>query len=197
MESIEVRIYQDDVYEEVAKATDYTGSKLSDQDEGARDRILAGDEDLADLGRMWDEAVLATNESLKEMLVSGATRRVMDAIAVSSGTENEAEDSQSQRESVQAGESNPVIDVDSPGIAEIAGRIAYVAEIEVSKSFDKALTASVESSLRSFFISMIIGEWFKFANKSEAADYFATSAEMMQAAERMLYSRKKPKRPAN
>lgn len=177
MESIEVRIYQDDVYEEVAKATDYTGSKLSDQDEGARDRILAGDEDLADLGRMWDEAVLATNESLKEMLVSGTTRRVMDAIAVSSGIETGT--------------------VDSPGIAEIAGRIAYVAEIEVSKSFDKALTASVESSLRSFFISMIIGEWFKFANKSEAADYFATGAEMMQAAERMLYSRKKPKRPAN
>lgn len=174
MESIEVRIYQDDVYEEVAKATDYTGSKLSDEDEGARDRILAGDEDLADLGRMWDEAALATNESLKEMLVSGSTRRVMDAIAVSSdGT------------------------LDSPGIGEIAGRIAYVAEIEVSKSFDKALTASVESSLRSFFISMIIGEWFKFANKSEAADYFATGAEMMQAAERMLYSRKKPKRPAN
>ena len=33
METITVQIFKDDVYEEVAKATDYTGAKLIDGDE--------------------------------------------------------------------------------------------------------------------------------------------------------------------
>lgn len=154
METITIQIFQDDVYEEVAKATDYTGSKLMDGDEGARDRILAADDDLTALGRFWEESVLATNENLKEMLVSGRTKG-------------------------------------------IKGRTGYEAEIEVSKSFDKALSASVESTLRSFFIASIIGQWFKFANKGEAKDYFTQGAEMMETAERLLYSRRKPTRPTD
>ena len=70
METITIQIFQADVYAEVAKATDYTGSKLIDGDENARDRILAADDDLAELGRFWEESVLATNENFKEMLVS-------------------------------------------------------------------------------------------------------------------------------
>lgn len=77
METITVQIFKDDVYEEVAKATDYTGAKLIDGDEGARDRILATDSDLSDLGRFWEESVLATNERLKEMLVSGTTKQIL------------------------------------------------------------------------------------------------------------------------
>lgn len=145
---------RDEVYEEVAKATDYTGSKLIDGDETARDRILAADDDLAELGRFWEESVLAVNENFKEMLISGSTQDVGD-------------------------KSKP----------------AYVAKIEVSKSFDKALTASVQSTLRSYFIASIIGQWFKFANKGEAADYFTQAAEMLETAERFLYSRRKPTRP--
>ena len=64
METITIQIFQDDVYEEVAKATDYTGSKLIDSDDTARDRILAADDDLAELSRFWVEAALATNENL-------------------------------------------------------------------------------------------------------------------------------------
>ena len=154
METITIQIFQDDVYEEVAKATDYTGSKLIDGDDGARDRILAADDDLAELGRFWEESVLATNENLKEMLVSGKTLQ----------TEQ---------------------------------RTGYGAVIEVSKSFDKALTASVQSTLRSFFIASIIGQWFKFANKGEANDYFVQATEMMETAERLLYSRRKPTRPTD
>ena len=155
METITIEVLQEDVYEEVAKATDYTGSKLIDGDEGARDRILAADDDLAELGRFWEESVLATNENLKEMLVSGSTKQMADK------------------------------------------RVVYEALIEVSKSFDKVLTASVQSTLRSFFIASIIGQWFKFANKGEANDYFAQAADMMEAAERLLYSRKKPTRPTD
>ena len=151
METIEIHIFWDEVYEEVAKATDYTGSKLMDGDETARDRILAADEDLAELGRFWDEAVLAVIENFKEMLISGATQN----------------------------DSRP----------------SYVSRLEVSKSFDKALTASVESTIRSFFIASIIGQWFKFANKGELEEYFSQAAEMLATAERLLYSRRKPTKP--
>ncbi len=155
METINIKIERADVYGEVAKATDYTGSKLMDSDETARDRILATDEDMETLSRFWDESVLSVNESLKEMLVNGASK------------------------------------------TDDKGSTAYVAEIEVSKSFDKKLTASVESTLRSYFIAFIIGEWFKFANKSESADYFAQAVELITAAERLLYSRRKPTLPTD
>lgn len=180
METITIQIFQEDVYEEVAKATDYTGSKLIDGDESARDRILAADDDLAELGRFWEESVLATNENLKEMLVSGRTKRItptLDPIF-------------------------PIQPADKPATqAEIAiptlGKVGYEAVIEVSKSFDKVLTASVQSTLRSFFIASIIGQWFKFTNKGEAKDYFSQAADMMETAERLLYSRKKPTRPTD
>lgn len=181
METITIQIFQDEVYEEVAKATDYTGSKLIDGDEGARDRILAADDDLAELGRFWEESVLATNENFKEMLVSGKTKRITTTVAPVYPAGGEL-----SKPSAQAG----------TAIGSIR-KIGYEAVIEVSKSFDKALTASVQSTLRSFFIASIIGQWFKFANKGEANDYFTQGADMMETAERLLYSRKKPTRPTD
>ncbi len=148
METITINIGQRDVFEEVQKATDYTGTKLADGDADVRDRILAGDEDLQTLDRFWDEAVLTVNERLKSMVVAFGSREG-----------------------------------------------SYVATLEVSKAFDKTLTGSVEKTLRSFFIAFIIGEWFKFANKEEAKDYFAQGAELILTAERLLYSRKKPAVP--
>lgn len=156
METITIKVFKDDVYEEVAKATDYTGAKLIDGDEKARDRILATDNELSDLGRFWEESVLATNERLKEMVVSGTTKEV-------------EEDEEK--------------------------KTAYVAVLEVSMSFDKELTPNVQSALRNFFITSIIGQWFKFANKGEATDYFTQASDMMNGAERLLYSRKRPTRP--
>ena len=179
METITVHVFQSEVYDEVAKATDYTGSKLIDSDENARERILAADDDLAVLSRFWDEAVLATNENLKEMLISGSTKQIKEVDFPESGT---------------VGDLQPIADI-TPG--PVLRRLGYEALIEVSKSFDKALTASVESTLRSFFIATIIGQWFKFANKQEAADYFAQAGEFMTAAERLLYSRRKPTVPTN
>lgn len=170
METITIQIFQDDVYKEVAKATDYTGSKLIDGDEGARDRILAADEDLAELGRFWEESVLAANESLKEMLVTGGTAYITPTL-------------------------NPITPQGVTSVTPTLGEKGYRAEIGVSKSFDKALTASVQSTLRSFFIASIIGQWFKFANKGEAQDYLIQASEMMIAAERLLYSRRRPTRP--
>ena len=148
METIAVQVNKKGVYEEVAKATDYTGSKLLDGDERARDRILATDEDLAEIGRFWDEAMLVVNERLKTMLVSG----------------------------ISVGDS-------------------YKATIEVSKAFDKELTGSVESTLQNFFITSIIGQWFRYTNKAEADGYLKQSIDFLDAVERLLYSRKRPKVP--
>lgn len=159
METITIKILQDDVYDEVAKATDYTGSKLLDEDAKARNRILATDANLTDLERMWEETALSVNENFKELLVSGMTTEIQQS-----------------------------------GSKTTTG---YEAVLEVSKSFDKTLTASVESTLRSFFIASIIGQWFKFANKGEAKDYIVQAATMIEAVERLLYSRRKPTRPTD
>lgn len=157
METITIRISQAEVYDEVAKATDYTGSKLPGSDVGARDRILAADDDLAALERFWEEAMLAINENLKEMLISGQS-------SILSGS---------------------------------GGKRGYEAVIGVSKSFDKALKDSVQLTLRSVFIAAIIGEWFKFANKGEAADYVEQAARHLESAKRLLYSRLRPRRPTD
>lgn len=188
METITIQVIRDDVYEEVAKATDYTGSKLIDGDEGARDRILAADDDLAELSRFWEESVLAVNEDLKEMLVSGRTKTI-DLSAV------EVEPLQPGIGTITPSDIAKVATSAKPSVT--VGKTGYEAVIEVSKSFDKVLTSSVQSTLRSFFIASIIGQWFKFANKEEANDYFTQAADMLATAERLLYSRRKPTRPTD
>ncbi len=182
METITINVFKDDVYEEVAKATDYTGAKLIDGDEKARDRILATDSELSDLGRFWEESVLATNERLKQMLISGTTKLVSVEASISS-------------ENVKATSEQAVLP--PVPIIPVLMKTAYVAVLEVSKAFDKGLTDNVQSALRNFFIMSIIGQWFKFANKGEASDYFTQAGEMMDGAERLLYSRKKPTRPSD
>ncbi|CDA43760.1 putative uncharacterized protein [Prevotella sp. CAG:5226] len=180
METITVQIFKDDVYEEVAKATDYTGAKLIDGDEGARDRILATDSDLSDLGRFWEESVLATNERLKEMLVSGTTKQILVTTT-----------------SIPPILQPKDVEAQSSVVPPIVTRTGYEAVLEVSKSFDKGLKDNVQSALRNFFIASIIAQWFKLANKNEAADYFNQAGEMMDGAERLLYSRKRPPRPSD
>lgn len=155
MPTITINVAQNEVYDEVAKATDYTGTKLLDTDSGARDRIRAVDENLKDLTRFWDESVSTVNERFKQLLVSGTS-------ASTSG-----------------------------------GNSTYNMEVEISKSFDTALTKSVESNIKSFFIMSIIGQWFKFANKNEANDYLLQAEELLTAAERLIYSRKRPSLPTD
>ena len=147
-----VEINQREVYEEVAKATDYTGSKMTGEDSGARERILATDEVLGDLGRFWDDSVLAVNEKFKDMLVS-----------------SQEKDEQGDKK--------------------------HQFTFEVSANFDETLVDSIQQSIKNFFILSIIAQWFKYTNKKESQDYFNQSAEMITAAERLLYSRKKPSIP--
>lgn len=72
----------------------------------------------------------------------------------------------------------------------------YNVELELSSSFDENLKGSIESSLFSFFVAMIVSKWYKFTNKSEA-DMFATDAlGMIEDVMKKIYYRKKPKRVA-
>lgn len=72
----------------------------------------------------------------------------------------------------------------------------YKVTLHVSKSYDTILNASVQSALKSYFISAIVGRWYKFANKGEAESYLNDAAVMMDGALRKLYSRKRPTRPS-
>lgn len=152
MQRITISILREDVYSEVSKATDYTGTKLEGltEDDDVRERILITDEDLRSMSRAWEDCVLSVNEELKEMLVSYAN--------------NEE---------------------------------GYKATLDVSEAFDPVLCDSVESCIRGFFISWMTGQWFVYSNKGESEGRLAQAVEYMGAAERMLYSRRKPKRPVN
>ena len=152
MQTVSITVKRNYVLEEVAKATDYTGSKLMGSDAGALNRILATDEDLAELGILWDEAAMAIDETFKEQIIS-------------------------------------------PGTNSEALNDDYHATMMMSEGFDISLIPTLESILRSFFITSVIAGWFKYTNKEEAADYYAKGAEYLKAAERIVYYRKRPNRP--
>ncbi len=71
----------------------------------------------------------------------------------------------------------------------------YRVKLEVSRNFDKGLTPSVESSLRSYFIQSIVGRWFRFVNKQETGDCAAEAGAMIEDVLRKLYSRRRPVSP--
>lgn len=64
---IELIINQQDVYEEVAQTTSYTGAKM-DADPKAYERIFATDADRSQLRRFWTESCSAVCEKLKKFL---------------------------------------------------------------------------------------------------------------------------------
>lgn len=149
METITIKIDQSEVYEEVAKATDYTWSKLEGASGELRDRILAADADLAEMGRFWDEGLTAIKEALKEMVAGGQMRQSV-----------------------------------------------YELELEVSNSYNQGLNGAVAGAMRSFMVMWMVGQWFRYSNKGEAGQYIEEARGYLLGAERMLYSRKKPRKPS-
>lgn len=65
---ITLRINKEDVYEEVARTTEYTGAKMDD--EHAYEVISTTEEDKAILDRFWNECKNTVTNSLKKVLVS-------------------------------------------------------------------------------------------------------------------------------
>ncbi|MDO4165550.1 MAG: hypothetical protein Q4D56_14390 [Bacteroides sp.] len=70
MIEIALTVNKDEVYEEVAQTTSYTGAKMDD--EHAYDRIFTTDEDQTMLERFWNECKNTVCNSLKKVLDSEA-----------------------------------------------------------------------------------------------------------------------------
>lgn len=70
MATIILSVNKEAIWQEVAKATNYSGDKTTEADDKAYDRIVITDEDTKSLQRFWDEAVAVANEHLEEMLIT-------------------------------------------------------------------------------------------------------------------------------
>lgn len=178
MRTITIRVYKDEVLNEVAKCADYTGAKmLTAEDSNARERIMATDADLEDMERYWEECVSQANEGLKEMLLNGTSGEL--PVFDSAETEEKIKPSE---EFIYA----EVTKRYSPG---------YECKLVVANNYNDALTESVATSLKSFFVNSMVGSWFKYSNKAESPDYFTQAATQLDGAVRMLMNRKRPRRP--
>lgn len=80
-------------------------------------------------------------------------------------------------------------------ISASAMNVDYNVVLNVSRNYDTVLNPSVQAALTSYFISAIVGRWYKFSNKTEAESYLSEAADMMDDVLRKLYSRKRPRRP--
>ena len=69
MKMVVFKVGKNEVYQEVAKTTSYTGAKM-DNDEDAYDRIFTTDEDRTMLERFWNESKNMIAGSLKKLLSS-------------------------------------------------------------------------------------------------------------------------------
>lgn len=71
---------------------------------------------------------------------------------------------------------------------------AYVADLEVSSSYDTALTPSVEKSLFSYFVNAIVSKWNNFVKADGVARYEQEANDNMTDIMSKLFYKKKPTR---
>ncbi len=186
MKTITLRVYKDEVTDEVAKVTDYTWAKLPDAGEEARERILAADEDVAEMDRAWDEIAAAVTDQLKEMIdteVAGEQARPDDAL-----TSFTPQLSQFTPQSPAGSHLSPI---DTPLLPK---RPAYEARLRMSELWDSGLKGSVETALRGFMVNSLVARWFMYSNKEEAPAYQQMADAEIKKALSLLYSRRRPKR---
>lgn len=70
MPKIYLNIRKEEVWDEVCKVAEYTGAKMTGEDEeDAYERLLITDEDRKSLQRFWTELAAVANGRLQEMLV--------------------------------------------------------------------------------------------------------------------------------
>ena len=70
----------------------------------------------------------------------------------------------------------------------------YEVKLELSSSFDESLTGSIETSLFSYFVAMIVSKWYKFTNKGESESYGGDAVGAIDDVMKKIYYRKKPTR---
>lgn len=70
----------------------------------------------------------------------------------------------------------------------------YQLVADMPTAFDSNLVDSIKSSMFSFFVNYIVGQWYKFANKAESEDFLKLAASQMDDLTMKAYYRKKPTR---
>lgn len=73
-------------------------------------------------------------------------------------------------------------------------RAGYTVRLELSGSYDTALTPSVEKSLFSFFVNAIVGKWNSFVKEGQVDRYESEAAAALQDIMSKLFYRRKPTR---
>lgn len=71
----------------------------------------------------------------------------------------------------------------------------YTITLDLSASFDDALTDSINRSMFSFFVMNITAKWFAISNKPETAEYATYASANMDDVMRKAFYKKKPERP--
>lgn len=180
---ITLSISKEDVMQEVAVTTAYTGGKM-DNDDNALYRISTVDEDENHLERFWEESRADICQELiglvsLEGMVKDSIIKPVDPIdpIIPSG---------------------PVIQSASTAAVlppSIINTQHYELRLDVSKSFDEALLPSMKLSLRSFFIHNIVAKWYIYTNKGEAGDYADKATTLLDDIHRKAVYKKKPTRP--
>lgn len=170
---ITLSINKDDVMQEVAVTTAYTGSKMADNDENALHRISTVDEDENHLERFWEES---RADICQELIGLVTFEGMVNGIIIKP---NDPE----------------ILIQPSPNALPPIVQPHYELRLEVSKSFDDALLPSMKLSLRSFFVHNIVAKWYVYTNKTEAGDYADKAATLLDDIHRKAVYKRKPTRP--
>lgn len=72
----------------------------------------------------------------------------------------------------------------------------YVVRLELSSSYDESLNSSIETSLFSYFVAVIVAKWYHFCNKGDAESYEHDAQLALDDVRSKIYYRKKPRRVA-
>lgn len=182
MKTITLRVYKDEVTDEVAKETDYTWAKLPDAGEESRERILAADEDIAEMDRAWDEIAAAVTDQLKEMIDGDAAGELSTLPGLTDALTSLTP---------QSPAGSQLSPIDTPLLPK---RPTYEARLRMSELWDSGLKGSVERALRGYMVNSLVARWFMYSNKAEAPAYQQMADAEMRKALSLLYSRRRPKR---
>lgn len=83
-----------------------------------------------------------------------------------------------------------------PFIVSTSNGENFTATLSMSSSFDINLKNSIEKSLFSYMVAMIVAKWYRIANKQEAESYGNDAIGAMDDVMKKIYYRKKPVRVA-
>lgn len=71
----------------------------------------------------------------------------------------------------------------------------YNLVLDVSSAFDNALEPSMQLGLFSYFVQSIVGRWYVYTNKSEAAAFVERGNQLLSEVKEKAFFKKKPTRP--